>query len=113
VHVRHIPILRRRKRVRFDAERNQRQQRSLPYEPYCRRVANRSETILLRERFSMLKVVGQAFRARDDNLLRAPWPERWVELIRYLNENEWEASRPGNEARRNSSESHPYSARDP
>jgi hypothetical protein len=88
-------------------------QRSLSCRPLLSESPNRAETIVLREHFSLLKVVGRAFRARDEDLLRAPSPERWVDLIKYLNEVEREASRPENEARRKSSEARPHPGCDP
>ncbi len=36
-----------------------------------------------------IRRVGTALRTRKDDLTQEPLPERWVDLIHYLDEKEW------------------------
>ena len=48
---------------------------------------------------AFLELISKALRANYDEVAKEPLPERWVDLIRYLNEREHaEAMRPQQEA---------------
>ena len=41
----------------------------------------------------ILKSISRAFHLRNDDIVNEPLPERWVDLIKYLNEKDRAARR--------------------
>lgn len=42
----------------------------------------------MRQALDFLRGFGRALHAENDHVLREPLPQRWIDLIRYLNEKE-------------------------
>ena len=83
--------------LQFDVERTNASQRSLPYQESDGETnAVPDEAIMLGERFSMPYVIGLAIRVRESDVVTEPLPERWVDLIRYLDEKERSSQRLSN-----------------
>jgi hypothetical protein len=47
--------------------------------------------------------IGKVLRSKGEHLTRGPLPERWVELILYLDEKERQMKVPHSDARRDGS----------